>query len=139
MSKQTVSREEYEELLKEVRELREKVDELVVTLKPILYFVEKLPDLMTDLTFFKSLAPLLAISYAIERANPNVLGAAMVTGIEALSKSFEKLAAMDKPPKFSILSLLRDKETKEALGIMIELVKNMAPHLYKGVKEMTSP
>jgi len=139
MSQAQISREEFEELLKEVRELRKAVEDLVVTLKPILYIVEKMPELMVDPGVFKAAAPILSIPYALERVNMNVLGATMVSGMECLSKSLEKLATMQEPPRFSLLSILRDKETREAIGVLMEILKSTVPCMQKGIKQMATP
>lgn len=130
----TIPKEEWEKLVKEVEELRSTVEELVSTLKPVLYIVEKLPDLLTDPALFKASAPLLAMPYVMERVNANTMGAAMTGGIECTSKALEKLQSMDQPPEFSISKLLFDGETKKALGLMIELLKMVAPCLHEQLK-----
>jgi hypothetical protein len=135
----SISREEYEELIKEIRELRKSFDELVTTLKPILYLVEKLPDLIVDPAVFKSLAPLLSIPYTLERVNMNVLGALMIGIFEGLSKALEDMATSEKPPKFSMLKLLTDKETKEALGILMEILRKLTPYLKNSIKQYATP
>ncbi len=112
----TIPKEEWDRLVKEVEELRRTVDELVSTLKPILYIIEKVPDLLTDPALFKASAPLLAMPYIMERVNVNVMGAAMTGGMECTSKALEKLQSMDQPPEFSITKLLFDGETKKHLA-----------------------
>jgi uncharacterized protein YjgD (DUF1641 family) len=134
-----ISREEYEELLKEVRELRKSVEELITTLKPILFLVEKIPEIIVDPGLFKSTAPILALPYALERANLNVLGASMIGGIECVSKSLETVASMEKPPQLSLLKLLTDKETKEALGLLIEILKKTVPCLHRSLRQYATP
>jgi len=134
-----ISREEYEELLKEVRELKKIVEELTSTLKPILYLVEKIPEILVDPGLFKSAAPILALPYALERANLNVLGASMIGGIECASKSLETITSMEKPPQLSLLKILTDKETKEALGLLIEILKRTAPCLHKALRQYSTP
>ncbi len=125
-----------EELAREVRELRKMIEELTVKLKPLMLLVEKLPDLMTDPGVFKSAAPILALPYALERANVNVLGAAMVGGVECLSRSLEDLASKDKPAELSLMKLLTDKELRRSLGMLMELIKIMMPCLHRSVREM---
>ncbi len=134
-----ITREEYENLLKEVRELRKAVEELTTTLKPLLYIVEKLPDLMVDPGLFKAAAPILSLPYALEKANLNVLGAAMVGGLECMSKSLESIALAEKTPQLSIMKILTDRETKEALGILLEILKRSMPCIRASLKQYTVP
>jgi len=134
-----ISREEYEELLKEVRELKKSVEELIATLRPLLFLVEKIPEIIVDPGLFKSAAPILALPYALERANLNVLGASMIGGIECASKSLETIASMEKPPQLSLLKLLTDKETKEALGLLIEILKKTVPCLHRSLRQYATP
>jgi uncharacterized protein YjgD (DUF1641 family) len=130
----TIPREEWERLVKEVEQLRSTVEELTTTLKPLLYIVEKLPDLLTDPALFKASAPLLAMPYVMERVNVNTMGAAMTGGLECTSKALEKLQSMDQAPELSLSKLLFDKETKRALGFMIELMKLTVPCLHEQLK-----
>ncbi|WP_069807132.1 hypothetical protein [Vulcanisaeta thermophila] len=134
MSTTTITKEEWEELVREVRELRETLNELITTLKPVLLIVEKLPDLLTDPGLFKAASPLLAMPYVMERVNVNTMGAAMTGGFECTSKALEKLQSMDNPPEFSISKLLFDSETKRAMGMMIELLKMVMPCLHEQLK-----
>jgi len=134
-----ITREDYESLLKEVRELKKAVEELSTTLKPLLYLVEKLPDLMVDPGLFKASAPILSLPYALERANLNVLGATMVGGLECISKSLEAIASSEKAPQLSIMKILTDRETKEALGILIEILRRSMPCIRASIKQYAVP
>ncbi len=119
--------------------MKRTIEELNTTLKPLLYLVEKLPDLMVDPGVFKTVAPLISLPYALERANLNVLGAAMVGGVECVSKSLESLALSEKTPQFSIIKILTDRETKEAMGIMLEILKKSMPCLRASLKQYALP
>lgn len=133
-----ITRTEYEELLKEIKELRKSFEELVTTLRPLLFLVEKIPEILVDPGLFKTLAPVLSMPYALERVNVNTLGAAMIGGMECASKSLDELASMEKPPQFSVMKLLTDKETKEALGVLIELLRRTVPCLQKTLKQYST-
>lgn len=134
-----ISRSEYEELVREVRELRRTVEELISTLKPVLYLVERLPELMTDPGVFKAAAPILSLPYALERVNLNVLGAAMVGGLECVGRALEDLASGEKPPEMSLLKILTDRETKQAIGTMIEILKKTMPCLHSSLRRNALP
>jgi uncharacterized protein YjgD (DUF1641 family) len=136
MSYVTVPKEEWEKLINEVKELRKTIEELAVTLKPILFLVEKLPHLFVDPAFIKTLAPILALPYAMEKVNPNVLGTVMVEGLIGISEAFEKIAKSEKSPEFSIMSFLRDKEAKKSLGIMMEILKYSLPRIHSSLKNL---
>ncbi len=125
-----------EDLAREVKELRKTLEDLIVKLTPLTVILEKLPDLMTDPAIFRSAAPALALPYALERANMNMMGAAMVGGIECLSKSLENIASKDQVPELSIIKLLTDKELKRALGILMELLRTSMPCIHKNLTEM---
>jgi len=134
-----ISRSEYEELIREVRELRRAVEELISTLKPLLYLVERLPELMVDPGVFKAAAPILSLPYALERVNLNVLGSTMVGGLECMSKALEDLASREKPPEMSLLKMLTDRETKQAIGTMIEILKRTMPCLHSSLRRNVVP
>jgi len=136
MSQPQVEQISIEDLAREVRELRKIVEDLVVKLTPLAVILEKLPYLMTDPMLFKSVAPALAIPYALERANVNMMGAAMVGGIECLSRSLENIASKDQMPELSIMKLLTDKELKRSLGMLMELLKTTMPCIHKNLREM---
>jgi hypothetical protein len=95
-----------------------------------------LPHLFVDPTFIKTLAPILALPYAMEKVNPNVLGTVMVERLVSISKAFEKIAKSEKSPEFSIMSLLRDKEAKKSLGIMMEILKYSLPRIHSSLKNL---
>jgi uncharacterized protein YjgD (DUF1641 family) len=129
----TIPREEWERLLNEVKELRRTVDEVVTTLKPLLYVIEKLPNLMADMEFFKTIAPLLALPHAMGRSNVNVITSAMSSGLECTSKALEKLQSSE--PEFSISRVLFDKETRRALGILLEFISATMPCLHEQLRQ----
>lgn len=138
-SQVVVPREEWEKLVREVEDLKRTVEDLVNTLKPFMFLLDRLPHIMADPQIFKVAAPILAMPYAMERANPNILGAAMVEGMTCLSKALEDVGSREKIPALSILSLLRDKEAREALAVMIEILKKTAPCLHRGIHQVAKP
>ncbi|MCY0859999.1 MAG: DUF1641 domain-containing protein [Sulfolobaceae archaeon] len=136
----TVPKEEWEKLVKEVEELKQMLEDYYKTLQPILYIVKKLPDLLTDPTMYKSLTPIFTLLSTMDNINITALNALTYGGMTCLDKAI-KQAMIDpnKPPEFSITKLLSDKETKIALGILIELLKAMMPCLYDTVRDQTKP
>jgi uncharacterized protein YjgD (DUF1641 family) len=125
-----------EELAREIRELKDMINDLVAKLEPLLFLVDKLPDLMNDPAVFKSIAPMLALPYALERSNVNILGAAMVGGVECLRRSLENAASNDRPPELSLIKLLTDKELRRSLGLLMEILKALMPCLHRSLREM---
>ncbi|MFZ8849609.1 MAG: DUF1641 domain-containing protein [Thermoproteota archaeon] len=95
-----------------------------------------MPHLFVDPAFIKTLAPILALPYAMEKVNPNVLGTVMVEGLIGISEAFEKIAKSEKSPEFSIMSLLRDKEAKKSLGIMMKILKHSLPRIHSSLKNL---
>lgn len=138
-SQAAISREEWERLLRDVEALKNAVEDLINALKPFMFLLDRLPHVMADPQVFKAVVPILAMPYAMERANPNVLGAAMVEGMACLGKALEDVGSRERVPAPSLLSLLRDREAREALGIMMEILKKTAPCLHKGLQQVARP
>lgn len=136
----TVPKEEWEKLIKEVEELKQMLQDYYTTLQPILFIIKKLPDLLTDPTLYKTLTPVFSMLSVMDNINITALNALTSGGLTCLDKAV-KQAIIDpnKPPEFSVTKLLTDKETKQALGIAIELLKAMMSCIYNQVRDQTKP
>jgi len=101
MSKaRTVSKEEYEQLLAEIRELKEKLARVEEALLPLRLLAEHLPNLMADLQVFKAAAPMISMLNIMDNTDLNALGMAMMGGMscggEALSTGNAELGLVAK-------------------------------------------
>ncbi len=136
MSKaKTVSREEYEQLFAEIRELKERLARVEEALLPLRLLAEHLPNLMADLQVFKAAAPVISMLNIMDNTDLNALGMAMMGGMSCGGEALRKLAE-EGAPRIGLLGMLkamRDPEVQKGLGLMLTLLKQLGPCMEKSL------
>ncbi len=137
MSKaKNLSAEEYEQLLAEIRELKERLAEIEEALLPLRLLAEHLPHLMADLQVFKASAPIISMLNLMDNTDLNALGMAMMGGMSCGGEALRKVAE-EGAPRIGLLGMLkamRDPEVQKGLGLMLTLLKQLGPCMEKNLE-----
>jgi len=123
-----------EELVEEVRRLRELVEAMYERLGPVLRVVDELMHLMASEEFFKVVTPAMSAVSAIEKADSNALNAATYASLLCALRGFEKVVKEGIPEvggMLGMLKLLNDPDVKKLLGLLYAVAKAAAPCLDK--------
>ena len=117
-----------EEVVEEVRRVRELVEDLYEKVGPVLRLLDELAHLMASEEFFKVVTPALAAVSALERADANAVNAATYASLLCLFRGFERVVR-DGVPEVGgltgLLKMLNDPDVRRGLGLLFVLAKSL--------------